>query len=86
MDRNRDLEANLREQAIKAAKDYYDYKHKQEKVAFIPGDRIPYAGRVFDENEIAKLIEASLDFWLTTGRFTEEFLVTTSRLRKCRLQ
>jgi CDP-6-deoxy-D-xylo-4-hexulose-3-dehydrase len=38
-----------------------------------PGERIPYAGRVFDEREIASLIDASLDFWLTTGRFAARF-------------
>jgi len=42
--------------------------------AFIPGETtIPYAGRVFDADEIIQLIEASLDFWLTTGRFAEQF-------------
>lgn len=41
---------------------------------FIPGkSRVNYAGRVFDEKEICNAIEASLDFWLTEGRFSEEF-------------
>lgn len=43
---------------------------------FIPGkDPIRYAGRVFDQEELLKLVEASLDFWLTEGRFAEEFSV-----------
>ncbi|GAH67422.1 unnamed protein product, partial [marine sediment metagenome] len=44
-----------------------------EKI-FIPGKTpIRYAGRVFDEKEIQAAVEASLDFWLTEGRFAEEF-------------
>ena len=35
--------------------------------------RVKYAGRVFDENEISNAVEASLDFWLTEGRYSEEF-------------
>jgi CDP-6-deoxy-D-xylo-4-hexulose-3-dehydrase len=62
----------LREQVITAAKKYYEFKHKSEK-SFSPGDRIPYAGRVFDDREIAALVDCSLDFWLTTGRYAEKF-------------
>ena len=40
---------------------------------FIPGDRISYAGRVYDEKEMLSLTDAMLDFWLTTGRFAAEF-------------
>lgn len=67
-----ELEKILREQAIQAAINHYQVYHKQKK-AFTPGDRIPYAGRVFDEKEIAALIDASLDFWLTTGRYSAKF-------------
>lgn len=67
-----DREKELREQAIKAATHYYEFRHRTKKV-FSPGDRIPYAGRVFDEREMAALIDASLDFWLTTGRYAERF-------------
>ena len=65
-------EKELRERAIQAAVDYYDFKHKGEQ-PFVPGKRIPYGGRVFDEREMTNLIEASLDFWLTTGRYAERF-------------
>lgn len=34
---------------------------------------VPYAGRVFDADDLMKLVEAGLDFWLTTGRFAQEF-------------
>lgn len=40
---------------------------------FEPGQAMPVAGRVFDEREVQQLVESSLDFWLTTGRFAEEF-------------
>lgn len=65
-------EDELRRQAIEAAVRYYEYRHK-EKRPFTPGDRIPYAGRVFDEREISLLVDSSLDFWLTTGRYAERF-------------
>lgn len=38
-----------------------------------PGDRINYAGRVYDEEELCNLVDASLDFWLTAGKYTEIF-------------
>ena len=65
-------EAEAREQ-IKAivAEYYHDFKEKKEP--FKPGDRISYASRVFDEKEMQSLTDAMLDFWLTTGRFSDEF-------------
>lgn len=65
-------EQELREAAIAAATAYYEYAHTDRK-KFQAGDRIPYAGRVFDEKEIAALIDSSLDFWLTAGRYAEQF-------------
>lgn len=50
---------------------YHDFKEKKEK--FRPGDRISYASRVFDEKEMQSLTDAMLDFWLTTGRFSDQF-------------
>ncbi|MFA5839258.1 MAG: lipopolysaccharide biosynthesis protein RfbH [Candidatus Margulisiibacteriota bacterium] len=63
----------LRKKAIQAAINHYEFKHLSTQHEFVPGDRISYAGRVFDEKEIANLIDASLDFWLTTGRYAERF-------------
>lgn len=41
---------------------------------FVPGrDPVRYAGRVFDQHELQALVDSSLDFWLTSGRFSEEF-------------
>ena len=67
-----ELEDQLRKKAIEASVAYYQHAHGQKKT-FTPGDRIPYAGRVFDEAEITNLIDSSLDFWLTTGRYAERF-------------
>lgn len=69
---NSDQENTLRGKAVRAAVDYYHAHHGAGK-SYNPGDRISYAGRVFDETEIAQLVEASLDFWLTTGRFADQF-------------
>ena len=62
----------LRREVIEAAIKYYEFKHKKPPI-FSPGDRIPYAGRIFDEKEIVALIDASLDFWLTAGRYADKF-------------
>ena len=54
-------------------RNYYNFVHKQ-KQDFVPGkSRINYAGRVYDEKEIQAAVEASLDFWLTEGRFARQF-------------
>lgn len=50
---------------------YHDFKEKKDE--FKEGDRISYAGRVFDEKEMQTLTDATLDFWLTTGRFADQF-------------
>lgn len=65
-------EGIARRSAIEAAIRYYEQKQKSVR-NFRPGDRIPYAGRVFDEQEMAALVDASLDFWLTTGRYADRF-------------
>ena len=50
------------------------YNKIHQSSTFIPGkSRVNYAGRVFDEKEITNAVNASLDFWLTEGRFSEEF-------------
>lgn len=68
-------EAEAREQIKALVADFYhDFKMPNEsKNGFQPGERISYASRVYDEKEMQSLTEAMLDFWLTTGRFCEEF-------------
>lgn len=56
------------------AKYYREFKAPAEsKANFKAGDRISYASRVYDEKEMQSLTDAMLDFWLTTGRFADEF-------------
>lgn len=49
------------------------YKENHTKPEYKEGDRINYAGRVYDEEELVNLVDSSLEFWLTAGRFTKEF-------------
>lgn len=50
------------------------YREAFPAPAFVPGtSQVPISGRVFDEQELELLVESSLDFWLTTGRFAEQF-------------
>lgn len=65
-------EAEAREK-IKAMVTQYYHDFKEKKKVFKEGTRIPYASRVFDEKEMQALTDAALDFWLTTGRFSEQF-------------
>lgn len=62
----------LRQEIITKTIEYYQIKFAEKE--FIPGkSRVNYAGRVFNEKEIVNAVEASLDFWLTEGRFSEQF-------------
>ena len=65
-------EAEAREQ-IKAMVAEYYHDFKEKKTTYQEGDRITYAARVFDEKEMCALTDATLDFWLTTGRFADQF-------------
>ncbi|HEX9094250.1 MAG TPA: DegT/DnrJ/EryC1/StrS family aminotransferase, partial [Coriobacteriia bacterium] len=63
----------LRREIIEKVGEYYEAAFAQ-KAAFEPGrSRVPYAGRVFDDAELVNLVDSSLDFWLTYGRFSERF-------------
>lgn len=62
----------LRQQILSLTEEYYEAQFGQKK-AFQAGDRIGYAGRVFDWEELWELVDASLEFWLTAGHYTQEF-------------
>ena len=67
-------EAEAREKIKSLVAEYYhDFKEPEQKKEFKPGDRLSYASRVYDEKEMCTLVDAALDFWLTTGRFSDEF-------------
>ena len=65
-------EDEARENIKNMVKEYY-HTFKEKKEPFKEGDRITYAARVYDEKEMCALTDAMLDFWLTTGRFSDEF-------------
>jgi len=60
-----------KETILNSVRQYYREHHI--KAPYQPGDRINYAGRVFDEDELCTLVNASLDFWLTAGDYTRQF-------------
>ena len=60
-------------QAIKQLVSEYYHDFKENKTPIKEGDRVNYASRVFDDKEMMSLTDAMLDFWLTTGRFADEF-------------
>ena len=63
---------SLRQEIISKTIEYYQAKFVEKE--FIPGKtKINYAGRIFDQEEIINAVDASLDFWLTEGRFSEQF-------------
>lgn len=62
----------LKEQILELTKQYYEENHKPKD--FVAGkDKVNYGGRFFDEKELENLVSASLDFWLTSGEWTEKF-------------
>lgn len=65
-------EREARETILALVKEYCSTYHNQKK-EFIPGDRISYASRVYDEEEMCNLVDSALEFWLTSGRYTQEF-------------
>ncbi len=62
----------LRDEIRDLVKQYYDVALAPQP--FMPGEsQVPVSGKVFDSSELEHLVEASLDGWLTTGRFAAEF-------------
>ncbi len=57
---------------LDAVKEYYEKYHNQQ-TSFKEGDRIAYASRMYDSKEMVNLVDSSLEFWLTSGRYTNEF-------------
>jgi len=62
----------LREQILELVGKYYDEAFP--KKPFLGGiSQIPVSGKVFDGDELTNLVDSSLDFWLTSGRYAHEF-------------
>jgi CDP-6-deoxy-D-xylo-4-hexulose-3-dehydrase len=66
---------DLKTDILAKVAEYYRLVHapKQEASFQAGTSRVQYAGRVFDQREMVNLVDASLDFWLTAGRFAETF-------------
>lgn len=65
-------EKEARKQILEMVAEYCDTFHNQKK-PFKPGDRITYASRVYDHEEMCNLVDSALEFWLTSGKYTAEF-------------
>jgi len=65
-------EKRLRKEILRKVKELHGLEKRQGR--FVPGrTNISYAGRVYDEKEICSLVDSALDFWLTAGRYSQEF-------------
>lgn len=60
-----------REEILSKVRDYCEQFHA--KKPYTEGDRIPYASRVYNGDEMCNLVDSALEFWLTSGRYTDEF-------------
>lgn len=65
-------EGQARGQILDMVKEYCDKYHNIQK-PFKEGQYIPYASRVYDREEMANLVDSALEFWLTSGKYTDEF-------------
>ena len=65
-------EEQAKQQILEMVAEYCDTYHNKKK-NFEAGDRIPYASRVYDNKEMCNLVDSALEFWLTSGRYTDEF-------------
>ncbi|MBQ6018782.1 MAG: lipopolysaccharide biosynthesis protein RfbH [Clostridia bacterium] len=64
-------EQEARAEILEKVRAYCDTYHKKKE--YETGDRIPYASRVYDSDEMTNLVDSALEFWLTAGRYTAKF-------------
>ena len=64
-------EEKARGKILELVKEYCESYHNKKE--YQKGDRIPYASRVYDAEEMICLVDSALDFWLTSGRYADEF-------------
>ena len=64
-------EQQAKDEILGLVKEYCETYHNQKK--WQEGDRISYAARVYDSKEMVNLVDSSLEFWLTSGRYTDQF-------------
>ena len=67
----KNTENQARQEILKMVEEYANRYHSKEE--YQPGDRIPYAKRVYDSEEMVNLVDSALEFWLTSGRYSQAF-------------
>jgi CDP-6-deoxy-D-xylo-4-hexulose-3-dehydrase len=67
-----ETEQEAKKEILDLVKKYCDTYHNQDS-KFHKGDRIPYASRVYNHDEMVNLVDSALEFWLTAGRYTVQF-------------
>jgi CDP-6-deoxy-D-xylo-4-hexulose-3-dehydrase len=86
VDRSGSPEAQaIRDEIRERVRAYFEAAYR-ERPFDAEGDPVPVSGRVFDERDIASLVDSALDFWLTTGRFAQKFESEFARwfgIREC---
>ena len=65
-------EIEARDVLLDLVEKYYN-TYKKDETKYQDGDKIPYARRVYDTEEMRNLVDSALEFWLTSGRYTKEF-------------
>lgn len=65
-------EEDARKEILSMVEGYYHAFH-EKKDEYKEGERITYAARVYDEKEMYNLVDSALEFWLTSGRYTQKF-------------
>ena len=80
-------EEQAKKQILEMVAEYCDTYHNISSI-YKEGDRIPYASRVYDSAEMVNLVDSALEFWLTSGRYTEQFEIDFAKylgIRYCSL-
>lgn len=68
------MSSKLRQEILEKVKELYKLEHEEKNKKFIAGEsKITFAGRIYDEEEMVNLVDSSLDFWLTAGKYSDEF-------------
>ena len=62
----------MHDRILNMVKEYCDTYHTINE-EYHEGDRIPYASRVYDHEEMCNLVDSALEFWLTAGRYVDSF-------------
>lgn len=68
------MSSKLRKEILEKVKELYKLEHEEKNKKFVAGEsKITFAGRIYDEEEMVNLVDSSLDFWLTAGKYSDEF-------------